>query len=581
GIITGSPIGGSGRNAICTKSPLSNAFNTSEVGGFWGAELKHAGFDMVIVEGKSEKPVYILIRDDIVEIKDAGHLWGKSVKETDELIKKENEDAMLRTALIGQGGEKLVRFSCIVNDIGHFAGRGGSGAVMGSKNLKGIAVRGHNPPAASDPQKVADLAKWMREQIKTPWLEGLHAVGTIAGPVAYSKAGGLGTHNFRDGVFPDVENISPENYFEQFGSERDTCYACPVRCKHKINISDTHGYDFTHNHHHGPEYEALVSYGPLCGISDLQAIACANELSSAYGIDVLSCGATVAFAMECFENGLITEKDTGGIALNFGNVQAMLQMVEMIGERKGFGDVLAEGTVRAAERIGKGALHYSMQSRSVEFSMQNPYFKPILGLGYAVCPTGADHMRNLNIIHVIDAEKAGVGSHAESREPYLRQFKSLGLHAPVYRKQLLNNSNIRTLIYSQIYATAYDSLCMCSFLTRFPPDNLANIINAVTGWETNVWEVMKVGEKGLNMMRAFNVREGFTREDDNLPQRFFEPLNDGPMKGTKLDKEEFEKSKDTYYAMMCWDKQGIPSAGKLLELGIDWVADDILGIRVN
>jgi len=576
-VLTGAPFGSVGRNAIGTKSPLSNAFNTSEVGGYWGTELKRAGYDVVIVEGKAEKPVYLWIQDGKAEIKDATHLWGKSIGETQDIMRQELGDPGVRTALIGPGGEKLVRYACVVNDAGHFAGRGGTGAVMGSKNLKGIAVRGHNPPPMADPEAVKEIAKWVRDQVMAePLISVIHRVGTLDGPVAYSKVGGLPARNFLEGTFPGIDDLSPEAYMSILGSEMSTCHACPVRCKHKVEIKETFNLTFEHYHGHGPEYEALLSLGPFCWVGDLQAIACANELCTAYGVDVISCGVTIACAMECFEKGLITEKDTGGLKLEFGNAKAMVRAVEMICKREGFGDVLAEGSLRAAQKIGKGAEQYAMQTKGVELSMHGPHFKPITGLGYAVCPTGADHVRNLTFIHVIDGEKA-TGSHSEAREGIINQYKSLGLLEPVYRRQFSNLANIRTLIYASTFYTTLDSLGICWFPAfGMPYRKIAEIVSKVTGWDTTVFELMKVGERALNMMRVFNIREGFTREDDRLPERFHQPFpGAGSMKGVKLDKEEFEKAKDIYYGMMGWDKRGNPRLGKLQELDIEWVADEL------
>lgn len=566
GVVTGAPVGGSGRNAIGTKSPLSNAFNTSEVGGYWGAELKRAGYDAVIIEGKAEKPVYLWIQDGKAEIRDAAHLWGKSVGETQEIMRQELGDPRVCTALIGPGGEKLVRYACVVNDISHFAGRGGTGAVMGSKNLKGIAVRGHNPPPMADQKAISDMAKRFRDIIKThPFLSEYHEFGTISGPVGYSSRGGLCVRNFQEGVFPGVKKLAPDLYMDELGYERGTCHACPIRCKHKVTIVEPYGLNFGHYHGHGPEYETLVSLGPFCGVDDLQAIACANELCTAYTVDTISCGVTIAWAMECFEKGLITEKDTAGLKLEFGNAEAMVRTVEMICKREGFGDILAEGCLRAAQLIGKGSEQYAMHVKGVEIPMHNPYFKPITGLGYALCPTGADHMRNLPFVHNL----TGPG-------PVLDMFLPLGILDPSPREDFSSPERIRNYVYAIYGRTALDSVGMCYFCgDGYHPNHITEIVRGVTGWETSSWEVMKVGERVMNMMQAFNIREGFTREADRIPDRFHQPLAAGPLEGFKLDKEEFEHAKDIYYGMMGWDERGIPSRGKLQELGIDWVAEEL------
>lgn len=563
GVVTGAPVGGSGRNAVGAKSPLTNAFTSSEVGGYWGAELKHAGFDAIIIEGKANKPVYLWIQDGKVEIKDATHLWGKLTAETQELIRKELGDSLIRTALIGPGAEKLVRFACIVNDLRHFAGRNGMGAVMGSKNLKGIAVRGHNPPAMADPKAVSAMAKWFRDNMKAhPFVGEYHEIGTLGGPESYSKAGGLVTRNFQEGVFAGVDKLGAKYYMETFGSGRETCYACPVRCKHTVKVGEP--YNVTSEYYHGPEYETNLAFGSCCGIDNLGAIAKANELCSAYTVDSISCGVTIAFAMECFQRGLLTEKDTGGLKLEFGDAEAMLKAVEMICKREGFGDILAEGSLRVARKIGRGAEQYAMQAKGAEIPMHGPYVKPVIGLGYALNPCGADHVRNILFPHILDKPGAG-----------LDQFKPLGLLEPLPREDFGSPLRVRAYMYVTNWLTTVDSLSMCIFTSQgYQPAQIAEITRAVTGWGTSVWELMKVGERCMNMMRAFNIREGFTRQDDRIPDRFhYQSLPAGPLKGFTLDKEKFEKAIDTYYKMMGWDEKGIPQREKLQELGIEWVAE--------
>jgi aldehyde:ferredoxin oxidoreductase len=563
GPVTGVAVGGSGRNSIGAKSPLSNTFMTSEVGGYWGAELKHAGYDVVIVEGKAERPVYLWIQDGKAEIKDATHLWGKSVGETQEIMRQELHDSGVRTALIGPGGEKLVRFACVVNDLGHFAGRGGIGAVMGSKNLKGIAVRGHNPLSVAEPTRISDAAKWYRGIVGSL---ALHKIGTLGGVINYNAAGGLPVRNFQQGTFSRVENLSPEYYMDQLGTKMSTCYACPVRCKHEVSIKENYNLNFERYQGHGPEFEALLSFGSFCGVDDIQAIACANELCTAYGIDVISCGATIACAMECYQRGLLTKKETDGLKLEFGNAKAMVKEVELICQRKGLGDILAEGSARATQKIGKEAEKYAMHVKGVEIPMHNPYFKPITGLGYALCPTGADHMRNLPGVHLLTKPES------LSQELY----RSLGILNALPREDFSSPERIRIYIYAILWRTMLDCLGMCYFVGEgYGPNRIAEITKGVTGWNTTVWELMKAGERAINLMHSFNIREGFTRDDDCIPHRFHEPLANGPLKGTKLDIEEFERAKDRYYSMMHWHKNAKPTRAKLQELDIEWVANEL------
>ncbi|MBA7598310.1 putative oxidoreductase YdhV [subsurface metagenome] len=563
GVVTGAPLGGSGRNAIGAKSPLTNALCSSEVGGYWGAELNHAGYDAIIIEGKAKAPVYLWIQDGKVEIRDATHLWGKFTGETQELIRKELGDSLVRTALIGPGGEKLVRFACIVNDLRHFAGRGGLGAVMGSKNLKGIAVRGHNPPAMADPEAIKTLAKWFRDIVTThPFVSDFHEEGTLGGIPAYSRVGGLPTRNYQEGVFAGASKIGVKTYMNTIESGRDTCYACPVRCKHVVAVGKP--YDVSDKYYHGPEFETVISFGSFCGVDDLGAVAKANGLCSAHGVDTISCGSTIAFAMECFQRGLLTEEDIG-FQLNFGDAKAMVKAVEMVCKREGFGDILAEGSIRAARKISGGVEQYAMHVKGQEIPMHAPHFKPITGLGYALYPGGADHVCNLFFPQALESPGPGVD-----------QYKPLGLLDPLPREDFSSPARIRQYMYATLWASVADCLAMCFFCAvGYQQHRVTEIVRAVTGWDTTLWELMKVGERCMNMMRAFNIREGFTAQDDRLPERFHQPLAEGPLKDFRLDKEKFEGAKKTYFGMMGWDQNGVPRREKLQELDIEWVAEEL------
>jgi len=345
GALTGVPASGTGRNSVGAKSPLNNAYGDAEVGGYWGAELKHTGYDAIIIEGKAESPVYLWIKDGKVEIKDAGHLWGKSTAEAEKLIREELGDKSIRVAQIGIAGENQVRYACVINDLSHAAGRAGLGAVMGSKNLKAIAVRGRQQVALSDTDAVYASARQIRDTCKVNRSAvNMSKDGTAGVLMALNTAGGLPTRNFQEGVFEGAEKISAETMNESIMVGRRGCYACLIRCKPEVAVKE-HNLDSTYG---GPEYETLASLGSNCGIDDLGAIAKGNALCNAYGMDTISAGASIAFAMECFERGILTEKDTGGLKLNFGNTEVMLQLVEMIARREGIGKILGEGVARAA-----------------------------------------------------------------------------------------------------------------------------------------------------------------------------------------------------------------------------------------
>jgi aldehyde:ferredoxin oxidoreductase len=333
GILTGAPFSGSGRNSVGAKSPLTGAYGDAEVGGFWGAELKHAGFDAVIVEGKAKNPVYLWVYDGQAEIKDAKYLWGKEIGQSQELIRKELQDQTIRTAQIGPAGERLVRYACVINDLKHAAGRSGMGAVMGSKNLKAIAAKGREIVKIADPERIREMAVWLNENI--PQLaSNLHNYGTGAVMDAFAATGNLPYHNFRDGEFPNPDAIDAKTLKKTVGIGMETCFACTVRCKKVVKIDGKLKVDPIFG---GPEYETLASLGSDCGIDDLPAICKGHELCQRYGLDTISAGATIAFAMECFENGIITKKDTGGIELKFGNVDSMLQLLDLIAWREGIG----------------------------------------------------------------------------------------------------------------------------------------------------------------------------------------------------------------------------------------------------
>jgi len=345
GPITGSPVAGGGRNAVGAKSPLTGGFGAGEAGGFFGAELKHAGFDAVIIEGKADSPVYLWIHDGKAEIRDAKHLWGLSTKESQEIIRRELGDKMIRTAQIGPAGEKKARYSCIINDLTNAVGRGGMGAVMGSKNLKAVAVRGHGKTGLYDREKLRMLSEWLIKRVKE---QEKKRGESKEKEIVYVPNGNLPIRNFRDGEFPEWTAISGEGMLRAGLVRRGmvTCYACPINCKTRPKegiIDPDYG---------GPEYETAASLGSCCGVGDPEAVLKGQELCNKYSLDSISTGVTIAFAMECFERGILTEEDTGGIKLTFGNAEAMVKMIEMIGERKGIGDLLAEGSMRAAEKIG-------------------------------------------------------------------------------------------------------------------------------------------------------------------------------------------------------------------------------------
>jgi len=551
GPVTGVPLPGNGRNCVGAKSPLTGGYAKSEVGGFWGAELKHAGYDAIIVEGKAEKPVYLWIHDGEVSIRDASHLWGMKTKETQETIRAELGDNLIRVAGIGPAGENLVRFACIMNGLKDAAGRGGMGAVMGSKNLKAIAVRGHRRPRVAEPERIKGFRQWVLDNPQR-WAWA-HELGTGAAMEAGVADGNIPVRNFLDGEFPEIAKISAEAVRDTIRIKMEGCYACPVRCKKVVKVDQPYPVDPVYG---GPEYETLAAIGSNCGVSDLKAIAKGNELCGAYSLDTISTGGVVALAMECFENGLLTTKDTDGIELTFGNAEAMLKTIDLIAKREGIGNLLAEGTARAAQKIGKGAVEFAMQVKGLEIPMHDPRVKAALGLGYAINPNGADHCANLH-----DTMLSQPGA-------FLDRLKPLGILEPLPADDLGPHkvNMFRDVHLSRI---ALDCLVLCLFLP-YDVNQTVDILSAVTGWKTSTTEMLRVAERTMTMARLFNIREGLSAADDKLPNRFFQPKRNGVLSTKFYDPEQLEKAKSYYYTLMGWDaKTGIPTPEKLQELGIE------------
>ncbi len=558
-IIAGTAAAGLSRFSVAAKSPLTGAFGEAEAGGWWIPELKSAGFDAIVIKGRARKPVYLWIHDGQAEIRDAGHLWGKQARETEEGIRGELGDGRVRVALIGPSGEKLVTFACILNELKHANGRTGLGAVMGSKNLKAIAVRGKKRVRVADGEAVKRLSKWLRDTYEEPYFS-LGNLGTARVTTMLSEQGILPTLNFREGSFDAADAISGETMAKTILVRRGTCHGCFIRCKREVQVGEPYFVDPIYG---GPEYETCAAFGSLCGIGDLKAISKANQICNAHGLDTISTGSLIAFAMECYENGILTKSDTDGLELRFGNTEAMLKMLEMIANREGLGDVLAEGMCPAAGKFGKAADNFAIQLKGQPVPFHEPRGKVGVGLGYSVSPTGADHME---IPHdPFWASEAGVAL-----------LRPLGIHEPVDAFDL-GPKKVRLFVYLQQYWNLLNSLGICMFTAKpFGPHTLNSIVDyvkAVTGWETSLFDLLKVSERYSAMARIFNLREGFTVKDDILPDRFFQPMEGGTLKGKKIDKEEFLKALEAYYEMMGWDPEtGVPKRAKLAELDLDWLS---------
>ncbi|MBN1922226.1 MAG: aldehyde ferredoxin oxidoreductase family protein [Anaerolineae bacterium] len=551
GVLTGAPAGGSGRNAVGAKSPLTGGFGESDMGGYWGAELKRAGWDAIIITGKAEKPTYIWIKDGAVELRDAGHLWGCETLEVERTLRSELEEPRLRVAQCGPAGERLARMACIIGDATRAAGRTGLGAVMGSKNLKAVVVRGTSGVEVADKEAVRKIAKWLSDNVRNLWTAGMQDFGTSGGLQYLSTIGGLPTRNFQEGSFEGAEKITGSTMADTILIANDTCYACPVRCKRKVEVKDR--FPVTPEYG-GPEYETLGAFGSVCGIDDLEAIAYANQLCNAYGLDTISTGMTIAWAMECFERGLLTLEDTDGLELHFGNAEAMLALVKAIVQRKGFGDVLAEGALRAARFIGRDTERYVVHVKGQEFPMHEPRVKFALNLGYIISPTGADHMHNM---------------HDTSFTQSIEGVRSLGILEPL-PADYLGPEKVRLFKYEVDWQVFWNCVGLCMFMP-YSKLQIRDLVSAVTGWDVSLFELEKVGERALALARVFNAREGFTPADDAPHWRISTPFESGPTAGVKVPAEAMREALLLYYDMCSWDRNtGAPIPAKLHELGVGW-----------
>jgi aldehyde:ferredoxin oxidoreductase len=565
GLLTGSPLSTATRFTVAARSPLTGGYGESEASGFWGPELRNAGWDAILITGKSEKPVYLCIYDDQVSLRPAGHLWGQTPEVVQTIIREETAEKNMRVLQIGLGGENLARFSAITNELRHFNGRNGMGAVMGSKNLKAVAVRGsrHYFDLANDAASLSEIGRQLARQAKEhPISRDLHDKGT-PGLVGGLNAGGmLPTHNFRAGAFDQVDEIKWEAYEKNFLTARRSCYACAVRCKREIAFNERQ----TPSAYGGPEYESLAAFGSNCCIGDLNAIVKANELCNLYTLDTISTGMTIAFAMECFEHGLINLEDTGGIDLSFGNAEAMLQIIEKIAHREGIGNILAEGSRRAARVIGGEADSFTIEVKGQELSMHDPRGKVSVGLGFAISEIGADHLVSFHDTMFTNPDSVS-----------FKGAMPLGFTEALPARDL-SEKKVRHYFIGENWSSFEKSSGFCYFgpapRSFIQVEDVVKIVNAATGWNLSLIDLLKIGERATNLARIFNLREGFTPQDDRLPERIFMPSEAGALTGLGIDHTEFDRAMRDLYVLKDWNwETGIPSLQRLNELDIAWALD--------
>lgn len=493
-------------------------------------------------------------------------MWGKITGEVEKTIREELGDPKIEVAQIGPAGEKLARFAAIMNMCNRANGRTGMGAVMGSKLLKAIAVRGHQKVKTADPAAITRLARLAPKRVQDiPDMKALQDFGTANVLNYQNTMGGLPTRNYTSGSFDQAEEISGENMSESILKENDTCYACVVRCKRVVET------EFKNDHfdplYGGPEYETLSTMGSYCGVGDINAVSIAHQICDQNGMDTIACGATIAFAMDCFEHGYLTLNDTDGIDLRFGNADAMVAMVDKIARREGLGDLLANGSAYAAKKIGKGAEALVVAVKNHELPAHMPQVKRSLALIYAVNPFGADHQ----------SSEHDPGYTPDTASYNLKLFAEIGLTNP-QPDRVLNREKVKMALYSEWNYCFMDTAVLCQFVYGpawqvYGPKDQAELMRATTGWDWTVEDVQKIGERRLNMLRAFNAREGAGRDMDTLPKRIYdEPLKGGASDGVAVTRQEVEEALDMYYEMCGWDvATGKPTHAKLEELGLGWM----------
>jgi aldehyde:ferredoxin oxidoreductase len=538
----------SSRVTIAGKSPLTGGLGYAHAGGDFGPELKFTGHDLVWISGRAEKPSYLFIDDDAASLKDASHIWGQA---TDEAIKAVQEEVgKCRVACIGPAGENLVRISSIITDKQRSASRGGLGAVMGSKNLKALALRGRKDLGIADPGKFRDLCREAVEKWspKNPKLKGLSNYGTPWLVNSKNETGDLPGKNHQTAKFPWSEEISGETIRQKYFVRPESCFGCAIHCRAFAEVS-SNKYGLLSGPR--PEYESIDALGPMCWVPDFATIMKANQVCNELGLDTISTGVAISFAMELFEKGIVTKKETG-LSLEWGNEDSMLKLVRMIACREGFGDVLADGVARAAERIGKNADKFALHVKGMELPRQEPRTLKAFGLGHAVSNRGADHLYALPTID--SARKMDVAKRVFPDKPL---DKVMDTHNPEYKPDIV--------VFTENYCAVTDALSVCKFTSAetytFMPEEFAEALSALTGEIFNEKILLESGQRIVNLERCFNVREGFSRKDDKLPSRFLEePYQDSVV--------ELDRMLTKYYRLRGWSRDGIPKVETLKKLGL-------------
>lgn len=561
--LTGMPISGQSRMCVTTKSPLTGTAGDSQVGGFIPAQIKSNGYDSIVCKGKARRPIYIFIDKDKIEFKDASKVWGKVTGEAEKLIIEDLGDSKIESSIIGPAGENLVPYSSIIHMRSRANGRNGVGAVMGSKNLKALVVKRQIPIKPADQQGLKTLTTDVKKRISENEAVLDTAINGSAGVVeAHGEEGFLPTNNWSGGVLENYMKIAGTTITKTILKERDSCYGCAIRCKGVVEIAGKADPDYG-----GPEYETIATFGSYCGNTNLEDICQANQLCNMYGLDTISCGATIAFAMDCYEKGLLSKEQTDGLELNFGNSDVFVPLINKIAyKEEGIGSLLALGSERAADIIGNGAAELAVTGKGQEWPAHMVQMKPNLAVIYAVNNFGADHQSSEHDPTLMAPEDSNDWIWSNMLEPF-EKCEEYGV--------LDKNKSKFTLSTQKFYSTL-DTLCLCQFAwgpswQLYGPMDLIDFCRYAIGWETTIQELQDIGERRINLMRMFNVKLGFTRKNDRIPPKAYLPMPSGPNQGLGIYKEDFENALDAYYDFAGWNKDGIPTEETLKRLGLDWL----------
>ena len=558
GPLTGTPSPSTGRYSVVAKSPLTGGWGQANSAGFWGRDFKRSGFDGVIFEGISPKPVYLVTVEGKAELRDAKDIWGKNTSETTRLL-KEQLGEKFNVSCIGIAGENLVKYAAIMNDCdkpyyGRAAGRCGMGAVMGSKKVKAIASSGRMKIEVANPDEYKEEAKkrfdWVNESLLKMTIE---VYGTAAVVDLTNVKGGFPTRNWQTGVCEFADKINGTAINETILVDRKACFSCPIACGRIAEIKEGP----YKSKGEGPEYESLGALGAMCGVDNLNAISFAHFLCNEYGLDTISTGNTIGFAMECYQKGILTKKDTGGLELNFGDADLLIDLVNKIGKREDIGDLLAEGVKKMAEKLGKDSMKFAMHVKGLELPAYDSRAAKITGLAYATANRGGDHITAyiegpaFMAMPFLIVDDADVGDPLEETPETTKVVKD----------------------FEDAFGI-FDAIGGCKFMGMvLTAEDWASLIEKLVGYEFRAEDFRKTGERIYNLERAFNIREGFTRADDTLPARLLEePMPEGPAKGHVVN---LDLLLDAYYGYRGWDKDGKPTPEKLKELELDWLISEI------